>query len=94
MGKSFFREKNDCGSNNRACQRAEAGFINPCEPSSNFFGQDRIKALALEKKVAERATENAREYADAAVRELEAFENSRVKESLANLAQYCLERVR
>ena len=54
----------------------------------------RIKSLAAEKKAVERAMEKARHYAEEASRELAEIEPSPFKESLLNLTQYCLERVR
>ncbi len=60
--------------------------------SSALF--EEIKALAVEKKGVDRAMEKAREYADEASAELACLENSIYKESLSNLAQYCLERIR
>ncbi len=54
----------------------------------------RIKSLAAEKKAVERAMEKARQYADEAAGELSGVENSPFKDSLLNLTQYCLERVR
>ena len=55
---------------------------------------DQIKTLVAEKKSVEKAMEKARGYIDKALAELEPVRPSIYKESLVNLAHYCLERIR
>ncbi|MBI2095586.1 MAG: polyprenyl synthetase family protein [Candidatus Omnitrophica bacterium] len=54
----------------------------------------RIQKLALENRSVEKAMERARAYADKAVGALDVLKPSACKDSLAQLAYYCLERKR
>ena len=54
----------------------------------------RIKRLAVEKKVVQRAMDKAREYIDRSLEELRPLGDSAYKDSLRNLADYCLERAK
>ena len=54
----------------------------------------KIKTLAVESKSIERAAEQAKKYIERALSDLDGLKPSVYKESLANLAQYCIERVR
>ncbi len=52
----------------------------------------KVKQLAAEKKVIDKALDKAREYLEAASEELGGIKNAAVKDSLSQLAQYCIER--
>lgn len=54
---------------------------------------EKIRGLATEKKSVEKAREKAKEYVDQSLQSLCGFENSVYKDSLTQLALYCLERV-
>ncbi len=55
---------------------------------------EKIKELAIQNKAVDRAMDKARGYIEGALGDLEAVKDSAPRESLANLAHYCLERVR
>ena len=55
---------------------------------------DKIRSLAVETKAVEKAMARARRFAEEGLENLSALAPSETKDSLAHLAQYCLERVR
>ena len=69
----------------------EMGEAERRQAAGNF---EKVRALAVERKSVDRAMEKAREFAEEAAQNLEGLEDSVYKESLNNLAQYCLDRIR
>jgi octaprenyl-diphosphate synthase len=55
---------------------------------------DKIKRLAQEKKSVEKAMDKARDYIEKALEDLSGLNDSPYKDSLAQLANYCIDRVR
>ena len=64
------------------------------ETERKSLSEESIKALAVEKKAISRALQKAREYAEKAAEELRPLKDTPYKESLRNLTEYCLERIK
>ena len=62
--------------------------------TADGVSHENIKRLAVEKGAVDRAMQKAREYAEGAVEELRGLVDSPYSESLRQLADYCLDRVK